>query len=238
MPQRFLKPGITTSTAWNEVGWQAQSFYVRLLTLVDDYGRYDARWQILRSYAFPLHQKITCKQMLSLCEQLHSHGLAVFYRVDEKEYVQLTKWREKARTDSRFPVCDDSCEQMFSNVNKCSLPSPSPSPSPSPDAGAPLAIPDSLNTERFLAVWSEWQSFRRKGKPCKDWPTMWRKQLEELQSWGVDAAIVSLNKSMASGWQGIFEPNNRNGKSTSAGPIKLNPTMRERDAAAGIIHPS
>ena len=133
MPLRFLRPGLTTSACWNSASWQAQSFYVRLITLADDYGRYDGRWQILRSHAFPLHEEITCKQMLALCEQLQTHGLADFYRTpDGKEVVELTKWKERPRSESRFPAKNDFCEQMFANVVKCSLPTPSPSPSPSP----------------------------------------------------------------------------------------------------------
>ena len=53
MPQRFLRPGITTSRRWNSLDWDSQSFYIRLLTLVDDYGRFDADPQLLKSYAFP-----------------------------------------------------------------------------------------------------------------------------------------------------------------------------------------
>lgn len=137
MPQRFLRPGITTSESWNKCSWQAQSFYIRLLTLVDDFGRYDGRWKMLRSHAFPLNDDITCEQLSSLCEQLHTNALAIFYQSsDGKEYVQLNKWREKDRSEPKFPAFDDSCKQWFSIDNKCSSPSPSPSSSPTPPAKA------------------------------------------------------------------------------------------------------
>src|ERR1700722_10533010 len=54
MPQRFLKPGITTSTKWNALDWFTQSFYIRLITVVDDFGRYEAAPIILRGVCFPL----------------------------------------------------------------------------------------------------------------------------------------------------------------------------------------
>ena len=162
MPQRFLKPGITTSPKWNSVGWMAQSFYIRILTLVDDFGRFDGHPQILRSYALPLGdpdgQDIPVQTIVSICEQLHAKGLVLFYRINGKEYLQVLNWKENARAaSSKFPQFDSHCEQMFAGENKCyppssssSLPvprsSPSPSPSPSPDSSVASA------TERAAAA--------------------------------------------------------------------------------------
>ena len=53
MPQRFLRPGIRSSKRFNRVTWFEQIFYVRLITLVDDYGRYEADPELLQSEAFP-----------------------------------------------------------------------------------------------------------------------------------------------------------------------------------------
>lgn len=218
MPQRFLRPGITTSAAWNAISWQAQSFYIRLITLVDDFGRYDARWQILRSHAFPLNDEITQKQMHTLCEQLHANDLAVFYRApDGKEYVQLTKWREKARSEPRFPTFDDTCEQMFAIVNKCSPPSPSPSPSPSVLPQQMNAVNGRVSVEQAVAqcngpigvpedfaryVFDDWDS--REGKDASDvkvgWPgyvkKRWNREGEEWRQGvhkGQKKVIVSKN---------------------------------------------
>ena len=133
MPQRFLRPGITTSAKFNALDWQAQSLFVRLITLVDDYGRFEAHPMILKSLAFPFNPEISCEQMFSLCEQLISNDLATFYEKDGKRFVQLSKWQEKARSHSRFPSFDDDgCKHLQTFDNKCSVPSPSPSPSPSP----------------------------------------------------------------------------------------------------------
>lgn len=140
MPQRFLKPGITTSLKWNACTWMAQSFYIRLLTLVDDYGRYEAHPRLLRSLAFPLSEDLRTEQVLALMKELQAQQLAHFYKAGEKEYLQLTGWSERARAEtSRYPEYDNTCEQMFSDVVKsCGIlpPSPSPSPPSSPSGSA------------------------------------------------------------------------------------------------------
>ena len=124
---------MTTSARFNSLCWEAQSLYVRLITLVDDYGRFEAHPVLLKSLAFPFNPEIICEQMLSWCVELQAKDLAVFYEKDGKQYVQLSRWQEKARSHSKFPQFDAStCKQMLASVSKCSAPSSSPSPSPSP----------------------------------------------------------------------------------------------------------
>jgi uncharacterized phage protein (TIGR02220 family) len=129
MPQRFLKPGITTSKKWCSTSWVCQSFYIRLLTLVDDYGRYDAEPVLLKSHAFPLREDIRASQVSALCKEMSQAQLAIFYKADGKMYVQLTNWTERVRADeSKFPAFDNTCQQMFADDSKCSLPPSSSSP--------------------------------------------------------------------------------------------------------------
>lgn len=78
-----------------------------------------------------------------------------------------------------------------------------------------VKIPDSLNLPAFVEVWKEWVSFRKKLKSCKDWGLLFKKVLQQLETYGVDGAIQSLNASIAGGWQGVFEP-----KGSFTKPIK------------------
>ena len=71
-------------------------------------------------------------------------------------------------------------------------------------------IPENLNTERFRKTWEAWIEFRCKLKSVKN-PSMFTEQLEKLATWGEMNAYESLKNSMMNGWQGIFEPKNRNG---------------------------
>lgn len=98
MPQRFLRPGLTTSEAWNSVSWAAQSLYIRILTLVDDFGRYDARVRVLHGECFALRDDVTPQDTAAFRSELQQVGLITIYEVGGKEYLQITKWKEHARS--------------------------------------------------------------------------------------------------------------------------------------------
>lgn len=159
MPQRFLKPGITTSEKWNACDWQTQSFYIRLITMVDDYGRMEAHPLMLRGHCFAMREDVTRSNVESMCRELSRSGLAVFYESGGKPYLQLTNWKENARADSKFPAFDNTCTQMFTarehlqtnvsepqtnvsdpitSANKCYPPQSSSSSSPVP---SPSSVP-------------------------------------------------------------------------------------------------
>ncbi len=130
MPVRFLRPGLTTSERWNCLDWLSQSFYVRLITLVDDYGRYDANLRLLKAHAFPLRDDINHAAIVKSCQNLLASGLVVFFLCPEgKPYLQLTKWHERARSESRFPDPQaDTCKHLLAVDSECLLPTPSSSP--------------------------------------------------------------------------------------------------------------
>lgn len=140
MPQRFLRPGITTSIRFNALDWQCQSFYVRLLTLVDDFGRYDAEPRLLRSHVFPLGDQtgkdVSVLRISQICETLAKVGLVVFYQElqSDKKTLQILRWQEKPRAQhSRYPELLEDCKQMFSGCEQM-LPSLVPRSSPSPSS--------------------------------------------------------------------------------------------------------
>jgi hypothetical protein len=112
----------------------AQSFYIRLITLVDDYGRFEAHPRLLRSLAFPLSEDLRTEQVLALMKELQKQQLAHFYKAGGKEYLQLTAWSERVRAEtSRYPAPGNNCEQMFADVVKsCGILPPPSSPPPSP----------------------------------------------------------------------------------------------------------
>lgn len=104
MPQRFLKPGITTSDNWNACSFEAQSLYIRILTLVDDFGRCDGRLPILHGQCFALRPDIKPQRTAALRWELSENKLVLIYTVDGKEFIQLLRWSERARSEkSKFP---------------------------------------------------------------------------------------------------------------------------------------
>jgi hypothetical protein len=98
MPNRILREGILTSERIERLDWAEEVFYRRVMSVVDDYGRYYARPALLRSACYPLHlDRVTeadIQTWLSACEQA---GLIHVYEVDGKRYLELLDFRQQLR---------------------------------------------------------------------------------------------------------------------------------------------
>jgi hypothetical protein len=256
MPQRFLRPGIRSSIGWNSVSWFTQSFYTRLLTLVDDFGRYEAEPLVLRGMAFPLgdHEgkPVDMKAILEACEQLRVSGLAIFYEVKGKKFLQVTKWQERARSKkSLFPDPDNNCEQMTTSADKCCLSSPyalrlTPSSSPEPKAKekecvdvAPAAGAASLKTSlaRALTVKEVEDFCESEGLPRSDGETFWHSH--EANGWTTNNKPIKNWQAKIRSWkkQG-FMPSQKptmqpNGYQKPAGGL-VRELQREMDRDAAL----
>lgn len=97
-------------------------------------------------------------------------------------------------------------------------PSPETPKAPSKSAKSPKpqelppAIPAALaSSEPFRAAWDAWLKYRtRRRLTCR--PETLAKQLELLASLGPQAACTSIEDSIRSGWQGLFQPKGPNGR--------------------------
>jgi hypothetical protein len=70
---------------------------------------------------------------------------------------------------------------------------------------AALAIPEVLETDRFIAAWGRWKRHRSEiNKPLK--PASAETLLSKLAGWGEPRAVAAIEHSLSNGWQGIFEP--------------------------------
>lgn len=103
MPQRFLRPGIRNSKRWNSVSIYAQSFYIRIITLVDDYGRYDGRTSVLHGECWSVWNEqnrtneVSLLKAQELLDDLCSKELVEIYESEGKKVLQITQWQERIR---------------------------------------------------------------------------------------------------------------------------------------------
>ena len=58
MPNRILKESINESKPLSEVSFFAEDLYKRLITYADDYGRFNADYQIMRARLYPRELQI------------------------------------------------------------------------------------------------------------------------------------------------------------------------------------
>ncbi len=113
MPTRILREGIITSEPVNRLSFEAEILYRRLMSVVDDYGRYYAHPSIVRANCYPLQldrvSESSVKQSLSECE-----SNALLFVFGDGKYIQLLKFRQQARADSKFP--EPTNDEL---LNKC-----------------------------------------------------------------------------------------------------------------------
>jgi len=104
MPSRIIRDGIIESVAVNALPWEAELFYRRLMSVVDDYGRYSALPQLLVSRCYPLQvDKVKTEQIatwLGLCAE---QDLITLYECDKgKPLLEINQFNQRTRTPSKF----------------------------------------------------------------------------------------------------------------------------------------
>src|SRR5258708_5618660 len=180
MPQRFLRPGIRTSPRWNSVRHEAHTLYIAILTLVDDYGRYDGRPSVLWAEAFavwndqnPL-KAVSPQDTVVFCQELADSKLIKFYNIGGRRYLQVTQWEERARYKSHWPepINEESClNPAESCLNPASIvPRPSSLEGDPPSeskkiANGPLPPHEKISLEKSLTRGLKKLDQLERGKP-------------------------------------------------------------------------
>lgn len=105
MGTRLVREGILTSDAVNSLSWAEEVFYRRLMSVVDDFGRFSASPKLLRAACYPLLiDKVSDSDIgkwLSACE---TAGLVrVYWALDQKRYLEIVKFGQPIRSKSKFP---------------------------------------------------------------------------------------------------------------------------------------
>jgi len=115
MPSRIIRDGIIESVAINSLPWEAELFYRRLMSVVDDYGRYSALPQLLVSRCYPLQvDKVSTDEItkwLNLCSEKE---LIVLYQCCKgKPLLEIQQFNQRTRTPSKFPEnLGKSCKRI------------------------------------------------------------------------------------------------------------------------------
>lgn len=157
MPTRYLKESICTSENLIALSAEAERFFYRLIVNVDDFGRLDARPQVLRAKCFTMMEdRISFADVDAWLEELRNAQLLTRYVVNSKPYLVLNTFTEHnkpradkskcpnppADTDTGTPLPEiaGNCKQMQTDASKC-LPIPSYSYSNSRSNTKPAALP-------------------------------------------------------------------------------------------------
>jgi hypothetical protein len=106
MPNRIVREGINSSARVNALSLGAEVFYRRLISVVDDYGRYHGSVVTLRGACWPTNpEKIREKDVSKWLTELlkGDDPLVKTYAVGGATYVEIQEFRQITRSKSRFP---------------------------------------------------------------------------------------------------------------------------------------
>lgn len=115
MPTRLLRDW-TDSFAVDELDAQAERFFVRLIMVVDDYGRFHADPRMLRSKCFPLKTDIRDTDITRWMAACQKSGLVRCYTDKaNRALLEICNFKQRSRTESKFAapdICPSNDRQM------------------------------------------------------------------------------------------------------------------------------
>jgi uncharacterized phage protein (TIGR02220 family) len=128
MPNRILREGILTSERIAKLSWPAEVFYRRLMSVVDDFGRYHATPMLLRAACYPLGlDRVSDSDVGKWLGETRKAALVGTYQVEGKSYLVLQDFRQQVRaTTSKFPPPPDDAQQMPSTCVADAQQTPAP----------------------------------------------------------------------------------------------------------------
>lgn len=125
MPNRIIKETIRTSDTLSSVSSDAERLFWRLVVSVDDFGRFDARPNVVLGQCLSSFiGTVLIEQVKGWLRELARVQLINIYRTkDGGLYLQLTNWSrhqtiraKKSKFPSQHEV-ENNCEQMLANVS-------------------------------------------------------------------------------------------------------------------------
>ena len=115
MPTRILRDGILDSDTINLLSETAELFYRRLMSLVDDFGRYEARPAVLRTKLFGLQLDrwpedrilaalLECRGARLYAGTAREVSLVTIYEFNGRSYLQINNFNQRIRSNpSKYP---------------------------------------------------------------------------------------------------------------------------------------
>jgi hypothetical protein len=104
MPTRLIREGILTSERINMLSERAELFYRRLMSVVDDYGRFSANLTLLRASCYPLKLDVVKEDSIKKhLAEAEGAGLIVLYAIAGKAYLEIQDFDQRVQSKSKYP---------------------------------------------------------------------------------------------------------------------------------------
>ena len=109
MPNRIIRDSVRTSYSLSWLTAEEERHFYRLLVYADDYGRFDARPEIIRGMCYPLLlERVSAADVRNWTQRLADDvvGILSLYTVDERQYGVFSNWAKYQRirnAKSKYP---------------------------------------------------------------------------------------------------------------------------------------
>ncbi|MDP1707637.1 MAG: hypothetical protein Q8L89_00965 [Gammaproteobacteria bacterium] len=186
MPNRILREGILASERVAMLSWAEEVFYRRIMSVVDDFGRYHANPKLLRAACYPLLiDKVSdadTGKWLTSC--VTAALVSVYLAPDGKRYLQLLDFRQQTRAEkSKYPPPPEGCTAATTHVSSICVADAhldGDGDGDVEDLAQPAACADTSRVPRaptvrgdgFPAFWRVYPKKRSKGDAEKAWKTL------------------------------------------------------------------
>lgn len=113
MPNRIIRESWLESEAINSLSIHGERFFLRLCLKADDFGRYHANEQLLKSNLFPLKEDVRNTDIARWLAECEAAGLVRTFLHASKRYLEIPKFDQRTRAlTSKFPPYDRQTSDM------------------------------------------------------------------------------------------------------------------------------
>lgn len=209
MPERLLRDW-TDSEAVDQLSWQAECLFVRLIMKADDFGRYHGNPKLLKSLLFPLKDGLRDADISRWIAECETAGLIRVYtdKVSGKPFIEIRKYGQRLRTKkAKFPDENGSlsadCGRLRQIAAECGRMRLEEEVEVE-DNHTHRAHEESLlgdllpDWERWLEVWSDMHGNGRQMNQI-----IQQAQLEKLLRLPAEVRRNALKAAIAGGWKNI-----------------------------------
>lgn len=205
MPNRILRDW-TDSFAVDLLDAHAERFFVRLIMVVDDYGRYHADPRMLRAKCFPLKTDVRDTDITRWLAECEKAGMVRCYQDGKgRNLLEIAGFKQRSRTDSKFQAPPDGPLPLDGQMTVKSQTNDGLDVFVFGDVdvdGARRAYP--FPSDEFFNVWMKWKAYSRSvGKVVNE--IVQSQQWQMLKPLGEARAIAMIENTIANGWKNLRE---------------------------------
>jgi len=169
MPNRVIRDVALSSRKLSAASDFAERLYWRIFQAADDFGRFQADPVLLLARCFPLQiGRMKPSKVKSGRDELARLGLIVHYRGETDEYLEVTTWNQRVRSNSsKFPGPNDGHMTVICQSSAC----------PDEDRGSRIEDrrrglvkpPTAVVDEAFSRFWIAYPRKQQKQDALKAW---------------------------------------------------------------------